>query len=123
MLKGSRLYYKTITCEKNSALCSVLQGNPAVASLKEKLYEQMTSNPAFTEKNIQKPNAYLLDSRPEQKSLVPGFGHISHSTVRNIPKFKDRANWSRDTFQPMRKPRPLRSVRNQFKHPNDSLHD
>ena len=24
------------------------------------------------------------------------------STVRNIPKFKDRANWSRDTFQPMR---------------------
>ena len=23
-------------------------------------------------------------------------------TVRNIPKFKDRANWSRDTFQPMR---------------------
>ena len=22
--------------------------------------------------------------------------------VRNIPKFKDRANWSRDTFQPMR---------------------
>ena len=27
-------------------------------------------NPAFTERNIQKPNAYLLDSRPEQKSLV-----------------------------------------------------
>ena len=24
-------------------------------------------------------------------------------TVRNIPKFKDRANWSRDTFQPMRR--------------------
>ena len=23
--------------------------------------------------------------------------------VRNIPKFKDRANWSRDTFQPMRR--------------------
>ena len=23
-------------------------------------------------------------------------------SVRNIPKFKDRANWSRDTFQPMR---------------------
>ena len=79
MLNGSRLYYKTITCEKNSALCSVLQGNPAVASLKEKLYEQITSNLAFTEKNIQKPNAYLLDSHPEQKSLVPGFGHISHS--------------------------------------------
>ena len=66
MLNGSRLYYKTITCEKNSAFCSVLQGNPAVASPKEQLYEQMTSNPAFTERNIQKPNAYLLDSRPEQ---------------------------------------------------------
>ena len=25
------------------------------------------------------------------------------STVRNIPKFKDRANWSRDTFQTMRR--------------------
>ena len=24
-------------------------------------------------------------------------------TVRNIPKFKDRAKWSRDTFQPMRR--------------------
>ena len=70
MLNGSRLYYKTITCEKNSAFCSVLQGNPAVASPKEQLYEQMTSNPAFTERNIQKANAYLLDSRPEQKSVV-----------------------------------------------------
>ena len=70
MLNGSRLYYKTITCEKNSAFCSVLQGKLAVTSPKEQLYEQMTSNPAFTERNIQKPNAYLLDSRPEQKSLV-----------------------------------------------------
>ena len=24
-------------------------------------------------------------------------------SVRNIPKFKDRDNWSRDTFQPMRR--------------------
>ena len=43
-----------------------LQGNPTVASPKEQLYEQMTSNPALTERNIQKANAYLLDSRPEQ---------------------------------------------------------
>ena len=56
--------------KKNSAFCSVLQGNPAVASPKEQLYEQMTSNPAFTERNIQKANAYLLCSRQEQKSLV-----------------------------------------------------
>ena len=59
------------TCEKkNSAFYSVLQGNPAVASPKEQLYEQTASNPIFTERNIQKANAYLLDSRPEQKSLV-----------------------------------------------------
>ena len=30
-------------------------------------------------------------------------GYISVLPVRNIPKFKDRANWSRDTFQPMRR--------------------
>ena len=30
--------------------------------------------------------------------------HSFHGvTFRNIPKFKDRANWSRDTFQPMRR--------------------
>ena len=70
MLNGSRLSYKTITCEKNSAFCSVVQGNPVVASPKEQLYEQMASNPAFTERNIQKANAYLSYSRQEQKSLV-----------------------------------------------------
>ena len=42
----------------------------AVASPKEQLYEQTTSNPAFTERNIQKANAYLLDSLPEQKPVV-----------------------------------------------------
>ena len=47
-----------------------LQGNPTVASPKEQLYEQMTSNPALPERNIQKANAYLLDSRLEQKSVV-----------------------------------------------------
>ena len=70
MLNGSQLYYKTITCEKNSAFCSVLQGNSPVASPKEQLYEQTTSNPAFTERNIQQTIAHLPDSRPEQKSLV-----------------------------------------------------
>ena len=40
----------------------LLQGNPTVASPKEQLYEQTTSNTAFTERNIQKANAYLLDS-------------------------------------------------------------
>ena len=66
MLNGSRLYYKKITCLPFVQSYS----NPAVASPKEQLYEQMTSNPAFTERNIQKANAYLLCSRQEQKSLV-----------------------------------------------------
>ena len=56
--------------KKKIASCSVLQGNPAVASPKEQIYKQMTSNPAFTERDIQKANAYLLSSRQEQKSLV-----------------------------------------------------
>ena len=43
-----------------------LQSNPAVASPREQLYEQMTSNPVFTERNIQKANACLLYSHPEQ---------------------------------------------------------
>ena len=28
---------------------------------------------------------------------------VSTLSVRNIPNFKDKANWSRDTFQPMRR--------------------
>ena len=62
-------FYKTIKCERKFWLL-LLQGNPVVASPKEQLYEQMTSNPAFTERNIQKTNAYHLDSRPEQNFLV-----------------------------------------------------
>ena len=56
--------------KNNSAFCSVLQDNPAVASPKEQLYEQTTSNPAFADRNLQKPNAYRLDPRQQQKSLV-----------------------------------------------------
>ena len=46
-----------------------LHGNPVAASPKDQLYEQTTSNPAFTERIIQKANAvlYLLDSCPEHK--------------------------------------------------------
>ena len=61
---------KRLRVKKNLAFHSVLQGNPAVASPKEQLYEQTTSNPAFTERNIQKANAFLLDSPPEQTFLV-----------------------------------------------------
>ena len=70
---GSRLYYKTITYEKNSAFCSVLQGHPAVASPKERLYGQMKSNPASTERNIQRLS-------PIFSSGAKIFGHVSHST-------------------------------------------
>ena len=31
------------------------------------------------------------------------FSQITCSSVRNVSKFKDRANWSRDNFQPMRR--------------------
>ena len=55
---------------KKFCLFSDLQGNPAVTSPKEQLYEQMTSNPAFTERNMQKANAYLLYSSQKLKSLV-----------------------------------------------------
>ena len=58
--------------KRNSAFCSVLQGNSAVESPKEQLYEQMTSNPALTERNIQK------DLSPRFWAKI--FGHVSHST-------------------------------------------
>jgi len=38
--------------KKSCIFCSALQGNPAVASPKEQIYEQMTSNPAFIERYI-----------------------------------------------------------------------
>ena len=79
MLNGSRLYYQTITCEKNSSFCSVLQGNPAVASPKEQLYEQMTSNPAFTEREIyKKPTLISYNLARNKKSLV------TYYTLRNL---------------------------------------
>ena len=50
MLKESRLYYKQLSLKKILPFVQ-LQGNCAIASPKDQLYEQMTSNPAFTEKN------------------------------------------------------------------------
>ena len=57
LLNGSQLYYKTVNCEKHTAFCSVTMYHPTVASPKENLYvyEQRASNPALTERNIQKP--------------------------------------------------------------------
>ena len=48
---------------------------PAVASPKEQLYEQTTSNPAFPE--IQQPIDRLS---PRFSSGAKIFGHVSHST-------------------------------------------
>ena len=72
LLNESQLYYKTMNCEKNSAFCSVTMYHPTVASPKENLYvyQQRASNPAITERNIGKPNSYLLRSCPKQHSLV-----------------------------------------------------
>ena len=61
--------------KQNSAFCSVLQGNPVVASPKEQLYEQTTSNPAFPE--IQQPIDRLS---PRFSSGAKILGHVSHST-------------------------------------------
>ena len=73
---------------------------PAVASPKEHVYEQMTYNLAFTERNIKEANAYLLDSRQEQKCLV---------TYRTLPSLYvcvwfgqhfdfNGANWTSDNL-------------------------
>ena len=51
---------KTKTTKKNSAFCSVTTYNPAFASLTQKINEQMTSNPAFTKRNIQNVNSHLI---------------------------------------------------------------
>ena len=53
--RKSALLQNNNVWKKNSAFCSVLTGNPAVASPNEQLYEQLTSNPVVTERNIQNP--------------------------------------------------------------------
>ena len=60
-LRARELRYKTIKCEKNFTYSSFTTYNPAVASPTEQLYEQMTSNPAVTKRNIQNSNAYPLN--------------------------------------------------------------
>ena len=73
LLNGSRLYCKTITCEKKKILPfdQFYKVTPPLHHPKNKFMSKlMPSNPAFTERNIQKANAYLLYSRQEQKSLV-----------------------------------------------------
>ena len=63
MLNSSRLYYKTICMKKILLFIQSYKVTPAVASPKEQLYEQMASNPAFTKRNMQKANAYLVRSK------------------------------------------------------------
>ena len=76
MLNGSRLYFKATTCEKKFCFCSVLQGNPAIVSPNEQLYEQlMTSNPTFTEDYTKTQRLSLRFS-----SGAKIFGHVSHAT-------------------------------------------
>ena len=75
MLNSSRLYYKTICMKNILHFIQSYKVTPAVASHKEQLYEQTASNPAFTKRNMQKANAYLLDS-----SGAKTFGRVTHST-------------------------------------------
>ena len=60
--------------KKNSAFCSVTLYHPTTASPKEHLYEQLASNPAFTERNMQKANPHILNSCSGQNSLYVVFG-------------------------------------------------
>ena len=62
LLNGSRLYYKTTKCERNSAFCSVTRYHPAVASRKEHVYKPMASSPALTitERNMPKTSLPTL---------------------------------------------------------------
>ena len=54
------------------------------------------------------PTAEITKNKPSSGegftfSTLSEIAHTDSVPVRNIPKFKDRANWSRDTFQPMRR--------------------
>ena len=53
-----------------------LQSNPTIASPREQLYEQMTSNQAFTEEKYTKSQGLS----PRFSSGAKIFGHVSHST-------------------------------------------
>ena len=55
-------------------------------------------NLAFDPKKVDRYNSCFKLCN-HVKGLNPG----AISSVQNIPKFKDRANWSCDTFQPMRR--------------------
>ena len=46
---------------------------------------------------------WSLSKNAENRKKRQNCESQDHSSVRNIPKFKDRANWSHDTFQPMRR--------------------
>ena len=54
----------------------------------------------------------------ERRSFTHSPLHYNIS-VRNIPKFNDRANWSRDTFQPMRRRACVYSKHKSKHHPSD----
>ena len=79
LLNGSRLYYKAIMCEKKSAFCSVLQGDSAVASPKEQLYEQITLILIQPLRREIHTKSQRLSPRFSSRAKI--FGHVSHSTA------------------------------------------
>ena len=64
--------------QRKSVICSVTKYHPTAVSPKEHLCEQLASNPAFTERSTQKANPYLLQSCPEENSLI---------TYHTLPSF------------------------------------
>jgi len=73
LLNRRRIYYKTITCEKNFCLSFSLTRNNKNNFMRKRENEKTTSDPAFTERNSQRLSP----------GFSPGakiFGHVSHST-------------------------------------------
>ena len=104
MERNFSLYEEHYRKEKNNVRCpAFLSMNYWVNLHTEETVMWITANSLRKPRNstlhgsfIQKPNSItvLLFTQNICKFL---------KTVRNIPKSKDRANWSRDTFQPMRR--------------------
>ena len=55
------------------------------------------------QRNAPKPYACVVEFFSGAAILLASPKFSINSPESNIPKFKDRANWSRDTFQPMRR--------------------
>ena len=66
--------------------------------IKKSIKQQNSKQKTHIAPNLKEFRSWIL-----RKVINNGKNNSLNISVRNIPKFKDRANWSRDTFQPMRR--------------------